>query len=93
MCSHCDEMRHLIQRCYEIIDYLDWWDFSKKPRKNIRKPMVHLTKAYGSIDKYKARLVEKEYTQKYGVDYQETFAPVVKINIIQILIYIAVNRD
>ena len=24
MCSHCGEMRHLKQWCYEIIDYPDW---------------------------------------------------------------------
>ena len=35
MCSHYSEMGYLKQRCYEIIGYLDWWDFTKKPRKNI----------------------------------------------------------
>ena len=50
-------------------------------------------KADGSIDRYKARLVTKGYTQKYRVDYQETFAPVAKMNTILIRISIVVNRD
>ncbi|EOY09596.1 Cysteine-rich RLK (RECEPTOR-like protein kinase) 8, putative [Theobroma cacao] len=50
-------------------------------------------KVDGNIDRYKAWLVENGYTQRYGVDYQETFAPVAKINTICILISIAANRD
>lgn len=47
----------------------------------------------GSIDRFKARLVAKGFTQSYGINYQETFAPVAKLNIVLVLPSLAINQD
>ena len=55
---------------------------------------VHRTKlnANGSINKYKARLVVKGYTQIFGIDYSDTFAPVVGLDIVRLLLAIAAQQ-
>ncbi|XP_040371479.1 uncharacterized protein LOC112184308 isoform X2 [Rosa chinensis] len=35
VCQHCGESSHSKWKCYEIIGYPEWWDFAKKPRKNL----------------------------------------------------------
>ena len=45
MCTHCGETGHTKLRCYELIVYLEWWDFSKAPRKRNLKTNPHASVA------------------------------------------------
>jgi hypothetical protein len=46
----------------------------------------------GEIEKHKARLVAKGYSQKYGIDYNEVFAPVARWDTIRTVIALAASK-
>jgi hypothetical protein len=50
-------------------------------------------KADGSVEHYKARLVAKDFKQRYGIDYDDTFSPVVKFATIHLVLFIAISQD
>ena len=47
----------------------------------------------GSIERYKARLVAKGYAQEPGIDFNEPFAPVVRLNTLRALLAYSVQNN
>ncbi|GJV99399.1 ribonuclease H-like domain, reverse transcriptase, RNA-dependent DNA polymerase [Tanacetum coccineum] len=72
------------------------WELTTLPKghKAIGLKWVFKTKkdANGNIIKHKARLVAKGYIQQHGIDFEEVFAPVARMEIIWLLIAIATNN-
>ena len=56
---------------------------------------IHTLKHYpdGSLRKYKSRWVARGFKQEYGVDYAETFSPVVKSLTIRLILQLAVTNS
>jgi Reverse transcriptase (RNA-dependent DNA polymerase) len=82
-----EEMRALVKN--------DTWDMILRPsnKNTVGCNWVYSTKhtPKGKIDRLKAQLVAKGYTQTYSVDYEDTFSPVAKMNTVRTLISCAVN--
>jgi hypothetical protein len=53
----------------------------------------HKLTSDGSLDRYKARWVLRRFTQRPGVDYDETFSLVVKFATVRTVLSLALSRD
>ena len=73
---------------WEVIDHLT----GKKPV-GCKWVFTVKFKADESIERHKERLMAKGYTRTFGIDYQETFAPVAKMNIVRVLQYIVAKLN
>lgn len=74
----------------------DTWELTTLPKghKAIGVKWVYKTKrnAKGEIERHKARLVAKGYSQKAGIDYDEVFAHVARLETIRLIISLAAQN-
>jgi hypothetical protein len=77
-----DKWKEAMQQEYDaLIQNKTWHLVPPRSDKNIIdcKWVYRIKKnSDGTIDRYKARLVAKGFKQQYGIDYEDTFSPVVK---------------
>ncbi|MGZ8926642.1 MAG: reverse transcriptase domain-containing protein, partial [Nitrososphaeraceae archaeon] len=85
------------QEINALVNNVTWTLTSQLPegRKAIPCKWVYKIKynENGKPIRYKARLVVKGFMQKYGVDYNETYAPVMKYDSLRLLLAIATILD
>jgi hypothetical protein len=78
---------------YQSIMKNEVWEIVPRPKSKDVVSSKWLFKikhaADGSIDKYKARFFARGFSQKEGIDYEETFAPVARYTSIRIIIALA----
>jgi histone deacetylase 1/2 len=53
----------------------------------------HKILADGSLDRYKARWVLRGFTQRPGIDYDETFSPVVMPTTVRVVLSLALSQN
>ena len=95
--EHAQKWKEAADSEYESLMENDTWELVPLPpgRKTISCKWVFKVKhdENGKIDRFKGRLVAKGFLQRYGIDFEETFSPVVRFTSIRALLAFAVSRN
>lgn len=95
-CHESKEWKNAMTEEYKSLEINKTWTLVDLPqgKKTIKAKWVFKTKVddNGQVVRYKARLVAKGYSQRYGIDYTETYSPVVRYTSIRYLLAMAVKK-
>ena len=82
---------------FQVLLHNKTWKLVPRPHKRpvIGCKWIYKTKpsADGLPPKYKARLIAKGFLQEGGINYHETFSPVIKVTTIRLLLSLAVSQQ
>ena len=91
------EWRKAMEEELDALERNQTWELSPKPKdvKPISCKWVYKIKRRtdGSVERYKARLVARGFSQQYGLDYDETFSPVAKLTTVRVLLALAASKS
>jgi hypothetical protein len=94
-CTESKEWKVAMDKEVEKLAKFGTYDLVEKPAKNIVKcKWVYRKKLdlSGLVKEFKARLVAKGFSQRYGIDFFETFAPVAKMKSIRAIAAISASK-
>ena len=93
--SEREKWKNAMEKKIKSIKVNEVWELVEVPKgkKTIGCKWVYKWKVDvdGSVERYKARLVAKDYSQQYRLNYDETFSPVTRFESLQTLLALAVQ--
>ena len=96
-CSENKNWQEAMEAEFQSLSTNQVWDLVTPPKdcKVINSKWVFKCKLgqHGQVERYKARLVAQGYSQRPGIDYEETFAPVVRFESVRSMIALAVHGN